>query len=338
MEQETLPGSRASSPTITSQALIRDNMCKKQKIKKRDKRNKATVPPKNIYKYTAGLILVADNESHEHAPKVSRLKLKRDAKTPMEVCMGGTDVGGECDDDYSAAGYSSISDSNSVVLNKPPKKCKLGKKNGKQWDPPATVPNIDPNHFLNQSWWRKNAKRQTKKAVRAIPFDFQQCIVSTSTVVTKGRGKTVNLNLMDSMKVARGSNRLRTQAKDQLKLCCPICQKEFKASFGIRQLSEEMMIRHVSKCSVKMFEDGVRHISNKPLDGTCPLARSTKPERVCSMVLGDQMTNIQKPIHLPSTVRAELAAFHVMRAQSNQFLMHGSGQKGFANMFTENVE
>ena len=336
MEQETPSGSRASSPTITSQALIRDNMCKKQKIKKRGKRNKATVPPKNIYKYTASLILVADNKSHEQAPKVSRLKLKRSVKTPMDVCMGRTDVGG--DDNYSAAGYSSISDSNSVVLNKPSKKCKFDQKYGKQSDQPATVPNKDPNHFLNQSWWRKNARRQTKKTVQAIPFDFEQCIVSASIDVTKGREKTVNVSLKDSMKVVRGSNRLKTQAKDLLKLCCPICQKEFKASMGIRQLTEEMMIRHVSKCSVKMFEDGVRQVATKALDDKCALTCSTKPESACSRILGDQICNIQKLVHVPSTERTELAAFHVMRAQINQFVMHGAGKKGFAEMFMENIE
>lgn len=341
MEQETLPGSRVSAPTTTSPAPVRDDVSRKKEVKKkREKRYAVTVPPKNIYKYTTGPIFIVDNKSHAQSPKTSRRRLKRNVKTHMEVCKGVTDVRG--DDDYSAAEYSSISDSNSFSSSKPLKKFKSDQKYGKRRDQSVTVPNMDPNHFLNQSWWRKNTRQRTKKVVQAIPFDFQQCIVSVNTNMTKGGGETVNLNTKDVMKVARGSKRIRTQAKDQLKLCCPICHKEFKASLGIGQLTEEMMIRHVSKCSAKMFDDGVRLLATKPLDDKCPLRYPTKPESGCSVILGGPMKgrprNIQKPVHLPSTEREDLATFHVMRAQSNRFVMHGAGKRGFVDMFLENIE
>ena len=170
----------------------------------------------------------------------------------------------------------------------------------------------DPNHFLNQTWWRTTRKRREKHHL--VPFDYQQCIVTSITNPSDSRAKIANSDDKDSRQVVRGSKRLKIQANEQLKLCCPICHKEFKATQAIF-LTEEVMSRHVSKCSEKVF---------------------TLPDHAVS--ISNQVDDVshQKPIRMSSKEKEDRASSHAARAQSNYFLMHGKGEQAFMDLLFEN--
>ena len=215
----------------------------------------------------------------------------------------------------------------------------------------------DPNHFLNQSWWRHTSKKRSKPSLRfTSQFDLQQCMVSNELSPVESTYKMTNNQAKDIVPVTRGSRRLRNLEKDQLKLCCPICRKQFKARFGIASLTEDVIARHVAKCSKKAVETNMRIPENEPqnIDSLLPqipaqtdtINFTVKPrdpmepghplEPVDPM---ERKADMQKlSVLLPSNGRADRAVCDAARAQSNQFLMHGRGKLAFEAMLLENNE
>jgi hypothetical protein len=247
-------------------------------------------------------------------------------------------------DANSEAGYSSISDSapsetaSWVAKSKPQAKIKIkpSERTIQKKEMLKLAPNEDPNHFLNQSWWRTKSTQKRFKKLHVMPFDFQQCMVASIRI----SAEIANPDDKDTRQVARGSKRLKVQAKDQLKLCCPICQKEFKASQGIGYLTEEVMSRHVAKCSEKVFQDNLRQLAVKPMDGGSLPDVLIAPDNVVSMANPASQVDVvaQKPIRMSLKEQEDRDASHAARAQSNYFLMHGEGEQGFMDMLFKNSE
>lgn len=90
---------------------------------------------------------------------------------------------------------------------------------------------IDSKHFLAQVWWRKGQKGQRKKrAMPMIPFNLQQCVVSSEAGLeskTDENEARSDLEKEEPTRRTRGSKRKQSRTEDSLRYACPVCHRVF---------------------------------------------------------------------------------------------------------------